>query len=138
MSQHVETVAFRNPIRERKARAVRHQERLRERHPATVAKRLALAHRLDDEIEAGEYVDYADVARRHGLTRARLTQLMSLLLLAPDIQEEVLELEFTVGRQPIAERNLRWVVETLDWDQQRERWGEVKKNVRPRRGFRCG
>ena len=37
-------------------------------------------------IEDGELEDYADAARALGLTRARLTQVMNLLLLAPKIQ----------------------------------------------------
>ena len=76
-----------------------------ERQAATVAKRLALAHHIAAQIEAGVYDDQADVARQHGLTRARLTQLMNLLLLAPDIQEEILALEVPAGRQPLSERS---------------------------------
>jgi len=59
---------------------------------------LALAHAVQARIENGEFKDYAEVARRNGLTRARLTQIMNLLLLAPDIQEEVLNMEAEVGR----------------------------------------
>jgi hypothetical protein len=44
------------------------------------------------------------VARAHGLTRARFTQVMNLLLLAPPIQEDVLHLEVLLGREPISER----------------------------------
>jgi hypothetical protein len=36
-------------------------------------------------IERGEVRDYADLARLGYVTRARLTQIMNLLLLAPDI-----------------------------------------------------
>src|SRR5690606_23519156 len=78
-----------------------------QRHPATVARRLALAHRIAEEIDAGRYADQTDVVRHHGLTRAPLTQLMNLLLLAPDMQEEVLALEYPAGRAPITERTLR-------------------------------
>lgn len=78
------------------------------------------------DIEAGRYKDYADVARRHGLTRARLTQLMNLLLLAPDIQEEVLTLEFPAMREPITERTLRRLLESLVWEDQRALWAELR------------
>jgi len=107
-------------------RAARRRQQLAQRHPATVARRLALAHRIADEIHAGLYADQADVALRHGLTRARLTQLMNLLLLAPDIQEEVLALEFPAGREPITERTLRRVFESLVWDDQRVLWREMR------------
>ena len=126
MTRRTETIAFRARTRFRVVRRAQHEERLAERHPATVAKRLALAHRIAGEIEAGRYADYADVARRHGLTRARVTQVMDLLLLAPDIQEEVLALQFVVGREPITERTLRKVLASLVWKEQRETWKEIR------------
>ena len=124
--QRTETLALRRAHDERKDRAARRRQQLAQRHPATVARRLALAHRIADEIHAGLYADQADVALRHGLTRARLTQLMNLLLLAPDIQEEVLALEFPAGREPITERTLRRVFESLVWEDQRVRWAELR------------
>ncbi len=122
----VETVAFRRAFDEARARTTQRRGRLAERRPATVAKRLALAHRLDAEIQAGVYEDQADVARQHGLTRARLTQLMNLLLLAPDIQEELLALEVPAGREPISERALRPLTETLLWSEQRALWRTLR------------
>ena len=38
---------------------------------------------------------------------------MNLLLLAPDIQEEILALEVPAGRQPLSERALRRLTESL-------------------------
>jgi hypothetical protein len=105
--QRVETVPYRRSWDDTKAHASRRRGQLAERHAATVAKRLALAHHIAAQIDAGVYDDQADVARQHGLTRARLTQLMNLLLLAPDIQEEILALEVPAGRQPLSERALR-------------------------------
>lgn len=125
MTQHAETIAFRPRQRRTQARVKRRRRQLAERRPARVARRLALAHRIAADIEAGRYKDYADVARRHGLTRARLTQLMNLLLLAPDIQEEVLALEFPVGREPVTERTLRRVLASLCWEDQRAAWVEL-------------
>ncbi len=126
MTQHAETIAFRPRQRRTQAGVRRRRRQLAERRPARVARRLALAHRIAADIEAGRYKDYADVARRHGLTRARLTQLMNLLLLAPDIQEEVLALEFPVGREPVTDRTLRRVLTSLCWEDQRAAWGEVR------------
>lgn len=126
MIEHAETIAFRPRQRRTQARVQRRRRQLVERRPARVARRLALAHRIAADIEAGRYKDYADVARRHGLTRARLTQLMNLLLLAPDIQEEVLALEFPVGREPVTERTLRRVLASLCWEDQRAAWVQVR------------
>lgn len=51
---------------------------------------------------------------------------MNLLLLAPDIQEEVLALEYSAGREPISERTLRRVLESLVWEEQRALWAELR------------
>jgi hypothetical protein len=89
------------------------------RRPAKVAKMLALAHHLQHAIERGIAHDRADVARRLGLTRARVTQLLDLLLLAPDLQERVLQLVEQDGRQPTTERTIRALAARLDWRAQR-------------------
>ena len=121
-----ETVEFRPRQRRTKERGKLRERQLAEQQPARVAHRLALAHRIDAEIESGRFEDYADVARKHGLTRARLSQLMNLLLLAPDIQEEILRLEFAVGREVVSERSLRRVLERLFWEEQRVVWEEMR------------
>ena len=94
------------------------------RRPARVARMLALAHRLERAIERGEYDDRADLARQFGITRARVTQLLNLTLLAPDIQEAVLKLEAIDGAQPTSERALREIVAAVEWEEQRMRWRE--------------
>jgi hypothetical protein len=71
----------------------------------------ALTHRLEAVID-----------RQFGFTRGRITQLMDLTLLAPDIQEQVLDLEAVDGREALTERGLREVVGLVDWGEQRERW----------------
>jgi len=121
-------VAFGTKSRKRAAAA--HAER---RYPARVARQLALAHSLQRRVASGEFADYADMARSLGFTRARVTQIMDLLLLAADIQEEILFLEVAPGAQPISERALRdGVLKSLDWIEQRRRWAEVRQgSVRP-------
>ena len=54
-----------------------------------------------------EFADYADLARGLVFTRARVTQLVNLRLIATDVQEEILFLEVPPGRQPITEHALR-------------------------------
>ncbi|MFV2073049.1 MAG: hypothetical protein ACC742_10415 [Thermoanaerobaculales bacterium] len=93
--------------------------------PARVAQMLALAHRLEAAIDRGDYKDRADVARQLGFTRARVTQLLDLALLAPDIQERVLDLQAIDGREPLTERGLREVVRQESWGEQRRRWGDL-------------
>jgi len=86
---------------------------------------LALAHRLQRAIDAGDYKDRAEVARQLALTRARVTQILDLLLLAPDIQEQIIFLERVDGREPVSERRLRNVVRCPNWDDQRSVWGSA-------------
>jgi hypothetical protein len=85
--------------------------------PTTIprlARLLALAIKFQAMVERGEVRDYADLARLGYVTRARLTQIMNLLLLAPDLQEQLLFSATTVE-----ERRLRNVVKLVEWRQQR-------------------
>lgn len=59
-------------------------------------------------------------------TRARLTQIMNLCLLAPDIQETILNLPLiTAGRDPIPEHTLRPITLEPDWKKQRKAWNKL-------------
>jgi hypothetical protein len=85
--------------------------------PTTIprlARLLALAIKFQAMVERGEVRDYADLARLGYVTRARLTQIMNLLLLAPDLQEQLL---FSVTT--VEERRLRNVVKLVEWREQR-------------------
>ncbi|WP_438035185.1 hypothetical protein [Sorangium sp. So ce204] len=62
------------------------------------------------------------MARKLGLTRARVTQLLDLLLLAPALQDAVLALEAVGGPEPTAERPLRAVAHAGTWALQRAAW----------------
>jgi hypothetical protein len=95
--------------------------------PAKVARMLALAHKLQRAIDRGEYESRADLARAYGLSRARITQLMDLLLLAPDIQEKVLFLESVDGREPFGEPRLRRVTLAEGWAGQRDAMQEIRQ-----------
>ncbi len=88
-----------------------------------VARLLALAHAIDARIRAGELRDLAAAAKACGVTRARMTQIMNLLLLAPEIQEEILHLPPVVkGRDPTSERSLRRIAVEAAWERQTELW----------------
>lgn len=89
------------------------------RRPARVAVMLALAHKIQQAIDRGVLRDRAEVARCLGLTRARLTQLMDLTLLAPALQEQILFTESQDGLEPVAERRLRHIAQTSAWPGQR-------------------
>ena len=92
-----------------------------------VTRLMALALRCDELVRNGEVSDYAELARLGHVTRARMTQIMALLNLAPDIQEQILFLPRTThGCDPISERDLRPICATVDWKQQRQLWRELQ------------
>src|ERR1043166_7045122 len=75
-----------------------------------VSRLMALAIHVDELIRAGEIKDYAEAARLAQVTRARMTQIMNLLNLAPDIQEEILLMPRTNTRGDfLAERAIRLI-----------------------------
>lgn len=59
------------------------------------------------QLDAGEVDTQAAIARCEGITRARVTQVMAMLRLAPEIQERILTMPDSVGRPMISERALR-------------------------------
>ncbi|TWT30129.1 hypothetical protein [Blastopirellula retiformator] len=92
-----------------------------------VSRLMALAIRLDQMIRDGEVADQAELARLGHVTRARLTQIMNLLQLAPDIQEAILFLPVTErGRDIVTERDLRPIAAGSCWKQQRNAWVLLK------------
>ena len=94
-----------------------------------VTRVLALAIQFQEMIRRGEVRDYADLARLGCLTRERISQIMKLVWLAPDIQIEVLFLPPTLGgRYPISEVSLRPIAQELDWAKQRELWRNLKQS----------
>lgn len=96
-----------------------------------VARLMALAIRFRRLIEAGEVRDYADLARLGHVTRARVTQIMNLLCLAPDIQEEVLfQPPVESGRDPLKEWQIRPITLVPDWRKQRRMWCELAGKTR--------
>jgi hypothetical protein len=88
-----------------------------------VARLLALAHKLAGLLRQGSIADYASLARLGQVSRARITQIMNLLHLAPDIQEQILFLPPTLhGRDPLLLRQLQPLARVLDWQRQRALW----------------
>jgi hypothetical protein len=88
-----------------------------------VARLMALALRFDGLVRSGAVQDYAALARLGHVTRARMSQIMSLLHLAPDLQEAILFLPRTErGCDPLVLRDLLPIAALADWRKQRPRW----------------
>ena len=81
-----------------------------------IARLMALAIRLEGLVRDESFQNYAELAQLGRVTRARMTQIMKLLQLASDLQEQLLFLPPCKG---LNERNLRAVVQELDWSKQR-------------------
>ncbi len=91
-----------------------------------ISKFMALAIRFDGLIRSGVVADQAALARLGRVTRARMTQIMNLLQLAPDIQEELLFLpRIERGRELIVLRDLLPIAAEPDWRKQRKLWKEL-------------
>jgi hypothetical protein len=86
--------------------------------PAT--KLLSLAHYYKDLLAASKVKDYAELARLTQVSRARLTQIMNLTFLAPEIQKALLCAPFYDHKK--TERSLREIAECLSWQVQLEKW----------------
>jgi hypothetical protein len=93
-----------------------------------VTRLMALAIRFEDLLRAGTVKDFAELSRLGGVTRARISQIMNLLNLAPDIQERLLFLDpVLTWRDEINERGLRVVVEEPYWSRQRELFESITR-----------
>jgi hypothetical protein len=92
-----------------------------------IARLMALAIRFDGLLREKTIQDYAELARLGGVTRARMTQIMKLLDLAPDIQEQILFLPpvYQQNIRGLTERNLRPVVRRIDWREQRRLFRKI-------------
>lgn len=95
-----------------------------------ISRLMALALRFEQLLQAGAVADYAELSRLSHVTRARITQIMNLLNLAPDIQEAILFLPLVeFGRDPIREHAIRPIAAILDWRKQRRMWARLSAPV---------
>jgi hypothetical protein len=87
-----------------------------------ISRLMAVAIRFEGLLRKGTIRDYAELARLGRVTRARMTQIMKLLNLAPDIQEQIL---FLPNIRGLNERNLRLIVNRIDWNEQRHMFQSI-------------
>jgi hypothetical protein len=98
-----------------------------------ISRLMALAIRFQGLLDRGEVKDYAELARLGHVTRARVTQIMNLLNLAPSIQEALLFLPaVTGGRDPVKEWQVRPIAADADWERQRGNWRRLSSSESPR------
>ncbi|MEX0641131.1 MAG: hypothetical protein WD468_00440 [Pirellulales bacterium] len=97
-----------------------------------IARLMAMAIKFDGLIASGAVRDQAELAELGHVTRARVTQIMNLLHLAPHIQEAILHLpRITSGRDPITERDVRPLCAEPNWARQRRLWNPIADHLVP-------
>jgi hypothetical protein len=96
---------------------------------------MALAIRFEEMLRTGEASDTIELARRGHVTQPRMSQIMALNQLAPDIQEALLNMPATKGKPEIHEKRLRPISAMLNWDDQRMAWKNILDDLEPPIGF---
>jgi hypothetical protein len=87
-----------------------------------IARLMALAIRCEQLLRSGAVPDASALARLAHVTQPRMTQILNLTLLAPDIQERLLFLDpVEEGRPEVSEKGLRKLCAEMQWARQRQR-----------------
>lgn len=95
-----------------------------------IARLMALALRFEELVRTGEVADRGALARAARVTESRVTQVLGLCLLAPDIQSELLFWPATErGREGVCEKHLRAVWREPDFARQLVKWAAVKRRA---------
>ena len=95
------------------ARIQRRQQEQPHPAPSPAARNLALAHHIDRLINREVIADYTQAARMLGVSQPRMSHLMSLLMLAPVIQEAILQ-----GDVSLRDKELRELARVAEWQTQ--------------------
>ena len=95
-----------------------------------ISKLMALAIKMERLVREGKVDDYAALAEVGRVSRPRMTQIMNLINLSPEIQETLLFLPLTVrGADRITERHLRPVAQVVDWKCQKQLFSKLTATV---------
>jgi len=97
-----------------------------EGHIQRISKLMALAIRFDRLLCDGTVKDQSELAALAHVSQPRMTQIMNLLLLAPEIQEQLLHLPKVTGKDVITEKLLRPIVAEVEWATQVALWGSLR------------
>ena len=86
-----------------------------------VSRLMALAIKFQSLVSSGTVRNYRELAEVGHVSRPRLSQIMKLAQLAPEIQEKLLFLAPTLeGPDRVFERHLRFLASVVDWEKQKE------------------
>ncbi|TWU19838.1 hypothetical protein [Allorhodopirellula heiligendammensis] len=94
-----------------------------------ITRLMALAIRFDELLRSGRATGLQHIAEIGHVSQPRVSQILSLTLLAPDIQEELLFLpRMKKGKPQISEKLLRPLTMEMDWKKQRVLWAELRSD----------
>ena len=93
-----------------------------------IARLMALAIRFDALLQTGQIRDQAELARLGQVTRARISQILNLIHLAPDIQEEILFLNGGRRGSDLLLAEVQSICVVSDWAGQRRRWRILRRS----------
>ena len=82
---------------------------------------LVLAYQIQEVFDQGKAKSLSEVAGWLNMCNSRISQVMSLLCLAPTIQKEILFPQNEDTKQ-ITEFHIRWAVAEMDWEKQVSSW----------------
>jgi hypothetical protein len=92
-----------------------------------ITRLMALAIHFDEMLRTGVVSDMIELAHRAKVSQPRMTQILALNLLAPEIQKALLELPpQSKGKSNIHEKRLRSLTSINDWEIQRSLWTTLK------------
>ncbi|TWU54802.1 hypothetical protein Poly51_35210 [Rubripirellula tenax] len=102
-----------------------------------IARLMALAIHYQEMLRTGEATDMIELSRRAKVSQPRMSQIMALNLLAPDIQTALLDLPpQSKGKPFLHEKRIRPITAMLEWTEQRVAWQQIlvaKKAVSARK-----
>jgi hypothetical protein len=98
-----------------------------------ITRLMALAIRCDELLRTGKVRDLEHLATIGNVSQPRISQILSLTILAPDLQETLLFLpRLSEGKPEISEKSLRKITMLDDWDEQRKAWTMVSLCIQSR------
>jgi hypothetical protein len=93
-----------------------------------IAKLMALAIRCEQLLRSGAVPDATALAHLAHVSQPRITHILNLTLLAPDIQEDLLNLpQHDTGKAAVNEKQVRKMTGMINWQSQRVAWASFKK-----------
>ena len=96
-----------------------------------LARLMALAIRFEGLLRNGTVTDQAELARLGRVSRARISQILNLLHLAPDLQEHLLFLPpIQIGRERLHLVDLQPLFRQWNWRRQRRLWQVLQNSFR--------